>query len=153
MAALEELETLTGVIAKRYPEAQLYCDLSELRGYHYHTGIVFGAFAPGLGNAIASGGRYDHVGEAFGSARPATGFDADLTAISRLVCGNMPLKPGVFAPSVDSDALWAEVKKLRSSGERVVCGLSGQTLPSEDQHCDRLLKESSSGVFALEAIS
>lgn len=152
LEALEELQTLTRVIAKRYPEAQLYCDLSELRGYHYHTGIVFGAFAPGLGNAIASGGRYDHIGEAFGSARPATGFDADLTAISRLVCGQAPVVLGVFAPSVDSDKLWAEVKNLREKGERVVCGLSGQTLPSEEQLCDRILRESAPGVFVLETI-
>jgi ATP phosphoribosyltransferase regulatory subunit len=35
---------------------------------------VFAAFAPGYGNPIASGGRYDHIGEVFGRARPATGF-------------------------------------------------------------------------------
>jgi ATP phosphoribosyltransferase regulatory subunit len=56
-------------------------DLAELRGYHYHTGVVFDAYCDGPGAAsqpIARGGRYDEVGKAFGRARPATGFSIDL---------------------------------------------------------------------------
>ena len=33
---------------------------------------------------IARGGRYDGVGAAFGAARPATGFSADLNELLRL---------------------------------------------------------------------
>ncbi len=60
-------------------------DLAELRGYHYHSGVVFDAYcdANGAGSRtaaqpIARGGRYDEVGRAFGRARPATGFSMDL---------------------------------------------------------------------------
>jgi ATP phosphoribosyltransferase regulatory subunit len=67
-------------------------DLAELRGYHYHTGVVFDAYCDGAPGAasqpiasqpiasqlIARGGRYDEVGKAFGRARPATGFSIDL---------------------------------------------------------------------------
>jgi len=37
--------------------------LAELRGYHYHTGVVFSAYAPGQGQAVAQGGRYDEIGQ------------------------------------------------------------------------------------------
>ncbi|HRK77642.1 MAG TPA: ATP phosphoribosyltransferase regulatory subunit [Thiobacillus sp.] len=53
-------------------------DLAELRGYGYHSGVVFAAYAGGRSHAIAQGGRYDEVGRVFGRARPATGFSLDL---------------------------------------------------------------------------
>ncbi|MEX0638260.1 MAG: ATP phosphoribosyltransferase regulatory subunit, partial [Burkholderiales bacterium] len=45
-------------------------DLAELRGYHYHSGVVFDAYCEGVAGAVARGGRYDEVGKAFGRARP-----------------------------------------------------------------------------------
>lgn len=60
-------------------------DLADLRGYHYHTGMVFAAYANGCSNAIALGGRYDEIGKAFGRARPATGFSMDLRELFRLM--------------------------------------------------------------------
>ncbi len=61
-------------------------DLAELRGYHYHTGVVFDAYCDGTAGAasqpIARGGRYDEVGKAFGRARPATGFSIDLRSLA-----------------------------------------------------------------------
>jgi ATP phosphoribosyltransferase regulatory subunit len=59
-------------------------DLAELRGYHYHSGVVFDAYCEGVSGAVARGGRYDEVGKAFGRARPATGFSIDLRALSSL---------------------------------------------------------------------
>ena len=73
-AALETLATVADQLALRYPQVPLYFDLGELRGYHYHTGMVFAAFVPGVGQSIAQGGRYDDIGADFGRARPATGF-------------------------------------------------------------------------------
>jgi ATP phosphoribosyltransferase regulatory subunit len=57
-------------------------DLAELRGYHYHSGVVFDAYCDGVTGAVARGGRYDEVGKAFGRARPATGFSIDLRALA-----------------------------------------------------------------------
>lgn len=140
-AALDELEMIANVLPERYPDAQLYFDLSELRGYHYYTGLIFGAFAPGLGEAIANGGRYDHIGEAFGRARPATGFAVDLTAINRLDGSESPNQPGIFAASGSTQNQWQMIQTLRHKGERVVSGLSGQTAPLDYQNCDRQLVE------------
>jgi len=60
-------------------------DLAELRGYHYHSGVVFDAYCDGVTGAVARGGRYDEVGRAFGRARPATGFSIDLRSIAAVV--------------------------------------------------------------------
>jgi ATP phosphoribosyltransferase regulatory subunit len=61
-------------------------DLAELRGYHYHSGVVFDAYCEGAAGAasfpVARGGRYDEVGKAFGRARPATGFSIDLRSLA-----------------------------------------------------------------------
>jgi ATP phosphoribosyltransferase regulatory subunit len=60
-------------------------DLAELRGYHYHSGVVFDAYCAGVSGPVARGGRYDQVGKAFGRARPATGFSIDLRSVAEAV--------------------------------------------------------------------
>ena len=62
----------------------VHYDLAESRTYHYQTGVVFAAFIPGQGYEIARGGRCDNIGQAFGRARPAAGFSADLKALLAL---------------------------------------------------------------------
>ena len=57
-------------------------DLAELRGYHYHSGVVFDAYCDGVGGAVARGGRYDEVGKAFGRPRAATGFSIELRSLA-----------------------------------------------------------------------
>ena len=126
-AALADLVAVADELALRYPALPLYFDLGELRGYHYHTGVVFAAFVPGEGQSIAQGGRYDDIGADFGRARPATGFSTDLKALVSL--GDMQLAelaPGVWAPNVQDVALWQAVQRLRREGVRVVQALPGQ---------------------------
>jgi ATP phosphoribosyltransferase regulatory subunit len=114
----------------------LFFDLAELSGYHYYTGVVFSAFVPGHGRAIAKGGRYDGIGSAFGRARAATGFGADLRALLRLSNAVANGSGGIFAPA-DVDA--AEVARLRDTGERVVVALTGDNAAPSDYGCDRCL--------------
>ena len=82
--ALDTLSMLSTQLRERYPKLPIHIDLAELRGYRYKTGIVFAAFVPGQGRELARGGRYDGVGAAFGRARPATGFSADLNQLIAL---------------------------------------------------------------------
>jgi ATP phosphoribosyltransferase regulatory subunit len=77
--ALAALEALANVEAQAVDA--LHVDLADLRGYHYHNGVIFSVFVAGEPSAIANGGRYDGVGRAFGRARPATGFTLDLRQI------------------------------------------------------------------------
>jgi ATP phosphoribosyltransferase regulatory subunit len=57
-------------------------DLAELRGYHYHSGVVFDAYCDGVAGPVARGGRYDEVGRAFGRPRAATGFSIELRSLA-----------------------------------------------------------------------
>ena len=139
--ALDELIAIADALELRYPELPLYFDLGELRGYHYHTGVVFAAFVPGVGQSIAQGGRYDDIGADFGRARPATGFSTDLKTLVTL--GNMSLEQeisGIWAPDSHDPYLWYEVKRLRADGQRVVQALPGQEVASaQEAGCDRQL--------------
>ncbi len=81
LAAIDYLKKIADWFDQHHPEVTLYFDLSEFRGYHYHTGIVFAAYQAGVGRAIAQGGRYDRIGEALGHVRPAIGFSTDLTQL------------------------------------------------------------------------
>lgn len=138
-AALDELTAIAEVVAQRYPSINCYFDLSELRGYHYHTGIVFAAYAEGFGDAIANGGRYDHIGEAFGRSRPATGFGLNLTSIIRLLPTVDIQANGIYAPASQEPAQWQAIQALREQGERVVCGLSSQQTDIKTLNCNRQL--------------
>ena len=70
--ALDDLQQLADKLQRDFPALPVSFDLAELRGYHYHTGIVFAAFIPTIGREIARGGRYDNIGKIFGRARAAS---------------------------------------------------------------------------------
>lgn len=118
--------------------ATLHFDLAELRGYHYHSGVVFAAYTAGHATAIAAGGRYDEVGRAFGRARPATGFSLDLVEVSA-IAGPEPASGAVLAPAADDPALRAAIESLRAAGEIVVIDLPGEDRPVAGLGCDRAL--------------
>lgn len=139
--ALDDLEAIAYQLELRFPELPLYFDLAELRGYHYHTGVVFAAFVPGVGESIAQGGRYDGSGADFGRARAATGFSTDLKTL--IVLGEQAAPapvPGIWAPDSHDPLLWPALVQLRSAGQRVVQALPGQTLSAaQEAACDRHL--------------
>lgn len=136
---LKELNEVTMLVRKQIPDAPLNFDLAELRGYHYHTGIVFAAYVPGSGQGIAFGGRYDDIGKAFGRARPATGFSTDLKTLITLTSSTQTGKKGIFAPSKTDPALLRQINRLRQRGETVVFELPGQKGGAKDMGCDRKL--------------
>jgi len=141
-AALETLTAIADQLAARYPDVPLYFDLGELRGYHYHTGVVFAVFVPGVGQSIAQGGRYDDIGADFGRARPATGFSTDLKTLVSLGSADLSAPvSGVWAPQDGEPGLWDAVRQLRRQGERVVQALDGQSRADAAQlGCDRQLQ-------------
>ncbi len=56
-------------------------DLGEVRGFAYYTGTIFHVYAPGTGDAMGSGGRYDELLARFGWDLPAAGFALDLDRV------------------------------------------------------------------------
>ncbi len=120
------------------PELPLSIDLADLRGYHYHNGVVFAAYCPGYPAALALGGRYDGAGRPFGRARPATGFSMDLREIARLV-PPASAAGAILAPHAGADKeLAAHIAALRAQGEVVVELLPGE-VACEGPFCDRKL--------------
>ena len=117
----------------------LYFDLAELSGYHYYTGVVFSAFVPGHGRAIARGGRYDGIGKAFGRERAATGFGADLRRWLKLSATAPAPLTGILAPDSEDPTLLQQVTDLRTQGERVVMWLPGEKSSAAELGCNRLL--------------
>lgn len=113
-------------------------DLSELRGYHYHSGLVFAAYAQGYSGPLALGGRYDEVGSAFGRARPATGFSLDLRGVVTALAP-AELRAAIFAPFGDEAGLIAKIDELRTKGEVVVQELPGHEAHRKELNCDRKL--------------
>ena len=125
-AAIAELEAVARLAECRAGGIELYFDLAELRGYNYHRGVLFSAYAADHARTVAGGGRYDGVGKAFGRARPATGFDADLKVLAGLGRVEEEIPRTVLAPeagaldAIRQRALWDAVDALRAEGARVV---------------------------------
>lgn len=133
-AALGDLLRLSGEL----PDLPLSFDLADLRGYDYHTGIVFAAYCDDNPAAVALGGRYDASGARFGRARPATGFSLDLRLLARLSAPQAQAG-AILAPWPEEAVLHAEIERLRASGETVVTALPGHEGTWREAGCDRRL--------------
>jgi ATP phosphoribosyltransferase regulatory subunit len=132
--ALAQLQAIADKLAVLFPQLPIHFDLAELRGYHYHTGIVFAAFVPSLGREIARGGRYDNIGKIFGRARPATGFSADLKLLALLSKADYPAENSsvIFAPCDDDYDLTIKIRDLRAQGLTVI-----QQLPQSNRRLQK----------------
>lgn len=145
--ALDEL----GRLAATLDDLPISFDLADLRGYHYHTGIVFAAYGGGSPAALALGGRYDRIGDAFGRGRPATGFSLDLRELAQRL-PETGHGGGILAPADDDESLRELVARLRAQGEIVVAALPGHDAESWiEAGCDRQLIKRD-GHWSVEAL-
>jgi len=134
--ALDDLAFLSSQVEG----AEVMIDLADLRGYAYHSGVMFTAYVDGVPNAVARGGRYDHVGQAYGRARAATGFSLDLREVARI----SPVEArssAILAPWQHDDVLRAAVAALRDAGEVVIQALPGHDHALDEFAFDRMLVE------------
>mgnify|MGYP000426779030 FL=1 len=141
--ALTDLQAIAEKLSINFPALPVSFDLSELRGYHYHTGVVFAAFTPELGREVARGGRYDNIGEFFGRARAATGFSADLkllNSFSNLAKADT-VPQLVYAPFVEDSALTETVRDLRAKGIAVIQQLPGHADEISELACTDILEK------------
>ena len=147
--ALDELLEISNALQPLSEEINLHVDLAEVRGYQYHTGVVFAAYTPSSGSEIARGGRYDGIGESFGRARPATGYSTDLKLLMRLAGFNRVAEKfttvsaqsdnpqrAILCPDANCTELVHTVEQLRSEGEVVVFDLAGLN----QSICDRVIR-------------
>lgn len=136
--ALADIQTIVQALQGFADNVSISVDLSELRGYHYHTGLVFAAYTAHSAAEIAKGGRYDCIGEAFGRARPATGFSADLKTLVSFV-GQMAATRKIFAPAIDDNSLQIMMTQLRSQGHIVIQALNNDHSTAQQLGCTQQL--------------
>ncbi|MBO6848858.1 MAG: ATP phosphoribosyltransferase regulatory subunit [Marinobacter sp.] len=138
-AALDQLGRVADLLTRDFPEISFGFDFCELRGYNYHTGLVFAAYVPGHGDAVAKGGRYDSIGSDFGRARPATGFSLDIRALVSLGERVSRRAGAIWAPADADPALESVIVGLRMT-ESVVRALpeDADADPAK-RGCDRIL--------------
>lgn len=132
--ALAQLEQIGQSLEQE--QVQVYYDLTELRGTHYHTGLIFAVYAEGWASELARGGRYDNVGRKFGRARPATGFSLDLRDLLRILPKTSP-QQGIRLAAADHAAATSSATRLRAEGEIVVIDYLNESAAA--LNCDRQL--------------
>ncbi|MDR2209722.1 MAG: ATP phosphoribosyltransferase regulatory subunit [Azoarcus sp.] len=134
--ALDELRQL----AVKLTDLPLSFDLADLRGYHYHSGLVFAAYGSGAAAALAMGGRYDRVARNFGRDRAATGFSLDLRELTRhSLTAVSGLTSAILAPLEEDPTLQDEITALRKAGEVVIGALPGHEGTWKAAGCNRQL--------------
>ena len=110
-------------------------DLGIIRDFEYYTGMVFEAYAPGVGYSLAGGGRYDNMLKDFsaGVTCPATGFalgiERILQACERQGIFNDFQNKNIYI-GYDEKNIGAAIKKaseLRAEGKVVELSLTPQT--------------------------
>ena len=136
---VEGLQQTLQPLAKKYPKVSWFLDCSEPMGYAYHTGLVYAVYADAP-VPVASGGRYDGLGEPFGRSRPATGFSADLLALSELRQSALETGSGaniIWAPvepdPVRSVLLDRKIQQLRAASHPVSQAFSEHEQPADGQ--------------------
>ncbi|MCG6936737.1 MAG: ATP phosphoribosyltransferase regulatory subunit [Gammaproteobacteria bacterium] len=142
--AIDYLEKTANLMWQRLADMNIngikvHFDLSELHGYHYQTGVVFAAFVPQLGQAIARGGRYDDIGRVFGRARAATGFSTDLKILNQIAKKQFAVSDRILAPLDDDPALKEKIAALRTAGQTVIEQLPGQQADASAMGCNKNL--------------
>lgn len=119
--ALRELEELW-TAARRAPGdlgSMLRLDLAEVRGFAYYTGAIFQLLAPGPGEPIGAGGRYDDLLGCFDVPMPAIGFALylDPVAWAREAAG---IRDGAPRSAVVAGEAVALLTALRAHGVAAV---------------------------------
>ncbi len=124
---LEQLEATYTIIEACGLAPQVTIDFSVVSAYDYYTGLVFEAYAPGLGKALGSGGRYDRMLEGFGISAPAAGFALGLEGIMEALLNEDPVGATQNSPEIitveiaddDPAAAFIDAMRLRAEGYTV----------------------------------
>jgi ATP phosphoribosyltransferase regulatory subunit len=133
--AIEDLDALVALLTQRCPSLDVHVDLADLRGYRYHTGVMFAAYTLRMGRPIAWGGRYDNIGARYGRARAATGFSTDLKLLAALAAVPPANTSAILAPAGSAADLLGAIAALRASGQQVIQTLPGQPGGAREMGC------------------
>jgi ATP phosphoribosyltransferase regulatory subunit len=132
---LDILEKTYAIIEEVGAASCVTVDFSVMSAFDYYTGLVFEAYAPGIGVALGSGGRYDHMLEAYGTKAPAAGFAFNLERVmialleQGITAEDGSLSSDATAVNIDDAnpaAAFIKAAELRASGRRTVLVRGGE---------------------------
>ena len=124
-AAIRRLMEVYGILKLYGYEKYISFDLTLLSEYRYYTGILFKAYTYGVGDQVASGGRYDTLLSQFGKEAPAIGFMFQVDTLMEA------MRTQNVGPLVQSSAervtynadnyaqMLSKVQKARKAGRRI----------------------------------
>jgi ATP phosphoribosyltransferase regulatory subunit len=128
-AVLDELAAMWDLLESGGVAERVFVDFGVLRSFDYYTGLVFEAYAPGLGVALGGGGRYDSVLGAYGAPSPAAGFALGLERVC-IALAEQSIEPASESVTAvvggEPAAAFAEAARRRAEGERVILA-AGET--------------------------
>jgi histidyl-tRNA synthetase len=108
VASLDNLREILSLINSGDGKIDILLEAGFARGLEYYTGIIFEAYIPELGIALAGGGRYDRLVELFGGdPTPAVGVAHGIDRIvlsmerEKLLAGQSKEKHVIIIPLKD----------------------------------------------------
>lgn len=126
--ACDRLERLLELVTAHGAAESVTIDFGVLRDWPYYSGVVFEAYADGVGEPVAMGGRYDDLAGRFGRPRPSVGFAVGLELLHRALAGTREGPTSsrglVLAGALDDEIETAAA--IRASGWRVAAATGGQ---------------------------
>ncbi len=123
-----------------YTGIDISIDVSDLSGYHYHSGMMFNLYLGGGSQPFVRGGRFDGSSQLNGS-RPAIGFSMDVTRLLPHFEMQQASKVLVNFDDIDHaddsrmQAMNNKVAQLRAEGYRVIVPLSAEDKSTNIRHC------------------
>ena len=136
--AIDELQRLKTHLQEQW-QCPVSIDVTELSGYHYHTGIVFNGYINSETQPLVRGGRFDGMQSGSQLAphqpREASGFSMD---VSRLLAHTQLPAPMIVlvdyealstADNEQKQTLLQQVESLRQQGYRVTMPLNAKECP------------------------
>ena len=132
--AVNELQRLTTHLQEHWP-CSVSIDVTELSGYHYHTGIIFNGYINHETQPLVRGGRFDGLQDAHTQSRAATGFSMDVSrllahvAIEKSPVVIIDYKAITNADKHQMQALKQIIHDLREQNHQVIMPLDEQDYP------------------------
>ena len=137
--ALNNLEEIYRLLEVYGVAEKITFDLGLIRDFEYYTGMVFEAYAAGVGYSLAGGGRYDNMLKDFGFDCPATGFALGIERIlsarkNQGIAENFQAKDFYLSYAAGrEDVAIKKAAELRAVGKVVEVSLTAQNKSEADK--------------------
>lgn len=133
--SVDELQRLQSHLQHQW-HCDVSIDITELSGYHYHTGIIFNGYINSETQPLVRGGRFDGMqshNHNTQQPRVATGFSMDVSRLLAHIKLEAPMIAMVdYADMTAADstqALQQTINDLRQQGVRVTVPLNADDCP------------------------